>query len=168
MGSVVLIDSNSVEISDLVALMWDYAWTKEQSTRPWSTIPSFFQGPIKSLPHCVAAECNPWGWGMSLPSCIWMYNCVISSAKNQGVSPHLSSEMISDSSALKCSAQTLTNLKSGLNSSRLLVDQKRTCNCIHCFQLIDCFLNSARSSQVLNVFPLMYLSFLIQKYSFKT
>lgn len=129
-------------------------WTKEQSNKAFIHI--ILSGSYKVfLPHCVAAERNPWGWGTSLPSCIWMYNCVISSAKNQGVSPPLSSEMISDSSALKCSAQMLTNLKSGLNSSRLLVDQKRTPNCFNCFQLIDGFLNSVRSSQVLNAFPSM-------------
>lgn len=140
--------------SDLVALVWDCAWTKKQ--RNGGCIHIFLPGSHRIfLPYCVAAECNPWSWRMSLPSCIWMYICVISSAKNQGVSPPVSSEMISGSSALKCSAQTLTNLKSGLNSSRLLVDQKRTRNRINCFQLIDCFLNSVRSSQILNVFPLV-------------
>lgn len=151
--------------SGLVPLMWCCAWTKEQ----WQGLPPHHSFRILwSLFATLAGECNPWGWGMSLPSCIWMSNCVISSAKKQGVSPLLSLEMISDSSALKCSVQTLTNFKSGLNSSRLLVDQKRTSNCINCFQLIDCFLNNVTSLQVLDVFPLMYLSSLIQTYRLKT
>lgn len=50
--------SNQIR-SDLAALMWDRAWTKEQSNGDFIHI--ILSGSYKVfLPLCVAAEHNPW------------------------------------------------------------------------------------------------------------